>query len=174
MNCNRITVKNQVLSNTCISIELYSCLNCFISNNILKNNPVGIYISGSSNTVCKNYIEKSINAIYIIGSNNAISNNNITKNTRGIYWSGKSNTVEYNNFISNLRDAEFHMSYGSLKNKWNENYWDKSRNFPKFITGIKDVLLFEDYYWGVIILLVPWVGFDWHPAKEPYEIGLGL
>jgi len=45
------------------------------------------------------------------------------------------------------------------KNTWNQNYWNISRFFPKPIFG----RIGKNY-------LIPWLNFDWHPAKGPYEI----
>ncbi len=171
LNCDKITIQNLDLSNTTVGIELYSSSNCLISNNMLtNNNRYGIYIKGGSNTVCWNHIENCNDAIYISGSDNEISYNNIYKNSNGIFWYGQSNTVKNNNFISNLHNAKFRINYnGGLTTKWRKNYWERTRILPKAIMGKKDIFLFEFIY-SDIILPIPWISFDWHPAKEPYDI----
>ena len=176
VNCNFITVNNKNLSNTAIGIELYGSSNCLISENMIKNNSRnGIYITGSKNSICWNHIENSNDAIYMVGENNSVFQNNICKNSRGVFWYGQLNTIEKNNFILNDRDAYFHMDrYGGLKTKWDENYWGRSRIFPKVIRGIKDIFLFEDPWGNVFILPIPWIGFDKHPAQKPYDITTSL
>ena len=80
----------------------------------------------------------------------------------GIYlYNSLKNTIEKNNFIRNKKNAVFEFS---LRNKWNNNYWDDwigfrynqpiFQKFPKVIVGF------------------PWFQFDWHPAQEPYDIGV--
>jgi len=71
------------------------------------------------------------------------------------------NIIEHNNFINNKpMDAFFTITDSSLSNQWNGNYWGRPRMFPKPVIGCikKDM--------GYI----PWVNFDWHPAKEPNNI----
>ena len=171
IKCKRITVKNHDLSDTSVGIELYSCSNCLVSDNILNNNRVGVYIIGGSNTVTRNHIESNIDAIFIAGSENIISFNNIIKNSNGIFWVGRTNNVQKNNFILNNRNAKFHMSYtGDLSIKWNQNYWGKPRILPKTIIGKKDIFLFESYWGNIYVLPIPWLAFDRNPAKKPYVI----
>ena len=51
-------------------------------------------------------------------------------------------------------------------NHFEGNYWGKSRLFPKPIIG--SIMYKKDTQAPTIVL--PWLMFDWHPAKEPYDI----
>jgi len=87
-----------------------------------------------------------------------ISFNTISNNTNGIIMlMSNYNKVYKNNFNNNTKDAYF---YGfSLLNRWNGNFWDKSNSSPYIIFG--------NFGW-----VLPWINFDWHPAQEPYDIGV--
>ena len=79
-----------------------------------------------------------------------------------------------NNFINNFVNARFSyliigalsfgFEYKSLRYirstiKWDGNYWNKPRSFPKPIFGRLPPSGF-----------IPWFNFDWNPAKKPYNI----
>ena len=69
----------------------------------------------------------------------------------------------------------------NLLNRWNNNYWDDWNGFgPKPIKGkiaflVRPLYLNLETYEYVPILIpffrgIPFYNFDWHPAKEPYDI----
>ena len=75
----------------------------------------------------------------------------------GIYLSDSPyNNINYNNFYQNIVDVSFQYPIG---NNWNHNYWNIPRVLPKLIIG-------TIYYY------IPWINFDWHPAREPYDISI--
>ena len=148
------------------------CEGNIISGNIISSNKnVGIGIispgggadtpnDGPINTlVVGNIITDNIRGISIQNSNdNCISQNNITNNIDGVnIYKSLNNTVEANNFQKNIRQASF---VGLDKNLWKNNYWGKPLSRPKIIFGKI----------GRFLNLIPWVNFDWHPAKEPNDI----
>jgi parallel beta-helix repeat protein len=170
---------------------LVSSHNCLISNNTFSSNKQhGIFLThSSSNNISKNNISdntyygitfdtsnnntifwNSINSnknigIYIHSSsnNNTVLSNNIKENgnIKGLGGSilldrSSNNKIHRNNFINNVKCAYF---FDCTSNNWNGNYWDKPRLFPKIILGRK-----------IGIIWWPWFNFDWHPAKEPYDI----
>jgi len=45
-------------------------------------------------------------------------------------------------------------------NLWDHNYWNRPRLLPKLILGIKIIDEKKKIF----------AEFDWHPAKEPYDI----
>ena len=50
--------------------------------------------------------------------------------------------------------------------RWDGNYWSDYKGkgvFPKMIIG---------KFSEIIFLSFPVIIFDWHPAKEPYDIGV--
>ena len=170
---------NTINSNDNYGIYLGSSsqYNKITHNTIKSNNNDSIHLYNSDfNEITYNEISNNDDGIYLLGSSyNTISKNNITENNDGIYlifcidWFYKTqslgNTIIQNNFFRNKRHA---FCGGDWSNTWVENYWSKSRYFPKLIFG--KILLSEHYL--IIPLIVPWINFDWHPAKEPYDIGV--
>jgi len=56
------------------------------------------------------------------------------------------------------------MVNNSFRNQWNNNYWDDYLGFgPKVIPG-------KIHIPQIPSLTIPWFNFDWHPAKEPFDI----
>ena len=45
---------------------------------------------------------------------------------------------------------------------------------PKIISGILQIPIGWPQYPGeeVKVVNIPWINIDWHPAKEPYDIGV--
>ena len=152
-------IQENYVTNCYRGISLKSSLHWTIINNtIINNDNAGIYLFGGKGCSCHN-----ITIIGNIISNNEIGiqsnepgintiiRNDIRNNQLGVgmYDSG---SIKENNFIGNTRPAVF----CSLSN-WRGNYWDKPRLLPKPI-------------FGTIFIFIPWVQFNWHPAKEPYDI----
>jgi len=167
-----------------------------ILNNDLSNNLIGIIIAGSSNNIfswnninCKNYgihlknsqnihisANNDIHNNLIVGGDyglyltegsteNMFSFNEITGTTYGVYLIDKSsrNTFTKNNFLDNMESyAFFELRLLYQNNLWEENYWGASKILPKVIFGRT----------GIFLMKIPWFNFDWHPASEPYNIGV--
>ena len=147
-----------------------------IKNNIITDNSLGINSIDSPVTIENNEINSNkIYGIYISHyflqpyAKITIDSNNIEGNLYGLFISGVRNypiTVCKNNFIKNTYNSIF---VNSLLIKWSYNYWDDWKGFgPKPIMGY----LFS--YWGVTGYGIRWYNFDWHPAKEPYDISMGV
>ena len=78
------------------------------------------------------------------------------------------NTIVKNNFLDNERDAFFRNSRfisNFISNRWNQNYWNRPRIFPKLIFG--KIRTSSTYIPHIL-----WINIDWNPAKEPYDIGV--
>jgi parallel beta-helix repeat protein len=87
--------------------------------------------------------------------NNTVYKNIIKQNTVGILLEYSSlNKINCNNFYENILDASFRMSSWT---NWNNNYWGRTRIFPKPIFG----------FWLFSFVIF---NFDWLPAKEPSDI----
>ena len=155
-------VFNNNISNNNYGISVVSCINCMANyNNIyqnnINNNSYGIFVYSEN---CGELVE------------NNISNNNIIDNVEGISMDScggfligsyiTHNTFSNNNFIRNNNSAYFEYTIPNRCNLWFGNYWDKARLVPKPIIG--KIWIFS--------LLVPWITIDWHPASEPYDIGV--
>ena len=184
----RIIENNQIYSNDVAGIIAYSSNNT-IRDNTLWSNGGGyqnchIYIHGSQNIISGNIINNSVgNGIRIkqgvsnsvVGNTvsnckvgislsrmsvrNNISSNFLNNNGRGVflYTGSLQNMINKNNFIDNEMNAGFVTM--AVYNQWDENFWDKPRYLPYPVIG------------RLVLFIIPWVNFDWHPAQEPYDIG---
>jgi len=95
--------------------------------------------------------------------------NNLQHNSYGIsiYWS-LFTSVSKNNLIGNGHQAYF---FNGILTRWNSNYWDDYLGFGgKYIGGILYMEFWSGDPWNPKQIQIPWVQFDWHPAKEPYDI----
>lgn len=157
-------------------------------NNVTRNS-IGIYIGGRT-TIRNNFIANNyFLGMMISGSLNKIRNNHFINNGKysmygdptgaaiGLYESYFS-FFENNHFENNVYAFQIGMGYGNFIrennfinsqekdvffinafNIWSRNYWNESRDTPKAIPGF-------------IYFPIPWIQFDWRPAKEPYDITL--
>ena len=144
------TISNNLIENA-LGIGLVVCYwshNTTVYGNIIRNNKMG-GIRGRhffGNVIYENVIE-----------NNSLFGIRIVNESAD-------NCIERNNFHHNKPlDAFFDISSPSLSNFWDGNYWSRPRLLPKIILGY--IRFNMDSYIGI-----PWFAFDWHPAKEPYEI----
>ena len=147
-------------------------------NNICENGFIGAFINDEFNlnkfsSVYKNTISNNGFDTYIpfhggimlqeCSNNVYIKNNIISLNSGyGIFLiNAFNNNIIENNFIDNEYSSSFLYDYKPYGNTWDGNYWDKPRYLPKAILGV----IFNEK-----IGFIPWVEFDFHPAKEPYDI----
>jgi len=131
-----------------IGISRDEMTNVLVHNNVISENgnliefSAGIYISTHSSITIKH---------------NMISSNE----KYGIYLAHSfGHNILENNFINNEKEAFFTFYTGDQSNTWDRNYWDRPRVFPKVIFGKMETKL----GW------IPWIEFDWHPSKKPYDI----
>jgi len=162
---NNNIIRNNISNNGDGIILELSNNNTIAYNNISYNQDDGIYVYyySSSNTIANNIMSNhQIDGIWLDGasSNNNIISNFISNNRDyGIYISrdSRKNKIHQNNLVNNTINAYFtSLSY---LNHWVENYWDDW-------FGIGPKIIF-----GRVFEFIIWVNFDWHPAKEPYDIG---
>jgi len=160
VGCERITIKNLNVSNTCCAIHLLFCNECTVEENILESNSYGIEMySCKKNLIEKNKIFNSAHdGVSLWDSYKNILKENTFKNSRrGITLARGSsmNRILSNNFMENEMHAIF---YSSFQNWWLRNYWDNWKlPLPKPISGT---------FFGF-----PWIQFDWMPRVMPYEDG---
>jgi hypothetical protein len=154
-----------------------------ILHNVISGPDIGIVGGGASDIIgneishCSSY---GIMLMVLKDSIITINNNNFIHNKKHAEFScecsiGKED--ESSDRLRSLRVNEFlpchqmNLPLQTLWNKgritWNHNYWDNWRGIgPKMITG---TLLVESP--RILVLPLPWLNFDWFPAKEPYDIG---
>jgi len=182
-----------------IFVDEILCYGTTISNNKIVDNSYGINIDllglyhskkHPKHIISGNFISNNIHGISCNQNynyhDNIISNNSIgliTKCGGGVKRNTFENNsklglnvifpssivIEENNFINNSRDASFYklliFPFYIFFSPWNRNYWDDLKNSPYLIFG----------YGGLLFSLIKiYNSFmcDWHPAKEPYDIGV--
>jgi len=140
-----------------------------LSQNILINCSTGITIGhGSQNTIERNSIQKGDCGIDVHSGPNNITHNNVKDfSLHGISISGVRNTVRENNFLKNSPHTyiEFAFFDEGYHTQWLHNYWGRPRYLPYKINGY-----IYDFLFYTTVIHIPWINFDWHPAKEPYDI----
>jgi hypothetical protein len=171
---------NNIISSS-IGIDIKFGENNNISANIIKDCNTGIEISwySNNNVITRNNLINNTWGITtgFFSINDIISYNNITHSYYGLIAHNCFNyKITNNNFMNNFVNARygylligvisFGFEFKSLRYirstiNWNGNYWGRPRSIPKPIFG----RLPPSGY-------IPWVSFDWHPAKEPYDIDL--
>ena len=177
-----VNIEHNVISNESIGIRLWSN-NGKILNNTIKDNEEGIFIYGNNNLISDNIIlnnkggEEKGYGIYINGVNNIATRNHLAYNYYGIKIEAENgNEITKNNFIGNVRHVNLKGSLRGYNNHWDKNYWSGS-----LFRGLLPKLLFGIGFGmvpipgpGDLIFWIPWfsieIQFDWHPAKEPYDI----
>ncbi len=156
-----------------------------VSNNIIDDFLVGIICLGEAEII-QNQIMNNYYGIIVDGENQQIEKNNFIENTIHANFLYDINLINLNKtmirspYLFHYMDL-FSKNIGSQDGysnivffgKWNNNYWDNKIGIgPKFISGTISLgFIFRDEY-NVYSLRIPWLNFDWHPAKEPFEIGL--
>ncbi len=169
------TIKRNDLSGLHWAICLDGAVATDFFSNKLTDNFIGINLWPESRS---NLIHDNI----IIGNNigvasgfsylNSIYHNNISENIEGIVLlEGGLTLITMNNICNNSNAASF-KECGTTK--WKENYWGEALFKPKRIDGTIKIFIGGDWYgrwlWEPRYLEFPWIQFDWHPAKKPYDI----
>jgi len=173
---NNITISQNIICNNGDSaICLYIGDHNQIFDNILRNNEYGIAIQYSDdNEIHDNQIinNKKFGILLEYNRNNRIFSNNISENNVGVALYHETLTViTKNNIYDNLVNNYFE---GIGANKWKKNYFGSTTFGPKLIGGKIQILVgwqisFEGWL-DPVYKYIPWIQFDWNPAKEPYDI----
>jgi len=163
-----IIVENDVTNNNNCGIVLIGSTLTSVSDNYVNGQPfngIGLGQGSEKNTISRNtIINNAYSGIRVISSlDNTILENLLEGNLVGVRLEYSSdNNIIRNTFLesSERKALFFGDSISHRRNTWDENYWERSRLLPKPIFGRM----------GKLLLLIPLVAFDWHPAKEPYDI----
>jgi len=144
-------------------ITLRSVKNTVISKNNITGTTYGVETEETSNiTISENHFTTNHISINIVSSSDTVvSENSIDNNINGIRLQNSLKTeIRCNNFKDNTqRNALFSDCNNTV---WDSNYWNRPHILPK--------ILFGKIIHGNIT--IPWINIDWHPAKEPYDIGV--
>jgi parallel beta-helix repeat protein len=106
VNCNKITIQNQILTNTSYAIELYNSEECNIKDNVLSNNTVDIYLGESNNNeVVNNSVDArdfySVRLYYSNGNNISENKVNGILDTSAIFVEYSNANIISGNILSN-------------------------------------------------------------------------
>lgn len=159
---DNVNISHNVFSDNAHGIHpYYYHKNLIISDNMFINNTNGFTIVGCTNAEIYQNIFIGNNwgmSVYLSSFCTIYHNHIVGSKNCGIRLYGESrfNTIHENNFINNSRNAYFFLF--SPLNKWDGNYWNEPRTTPVPIFG------------SVGLVFPSWINFDWHPAKEPYDI----
>ena len=166
---DKTSISHNIIINNDKGIKSSYSKNVNITGNIISKNNYGITFYRTYDSIIKgNHIlsNKKIGILFTVATmpglgsdNNIVSYNIIQKSTIGVYLETVSNNdIINNNFYCNVINA-FFVGAGVvwLANYWDGNYWNLPRVLPKPI-------------FGILMAPIPFVKFDWHPAKEPYDI----
>ena len=177
---NNIIERNYITENFPAGLFLEFADNNTIRNNIITNNgEQGILLySSSGNKVYNNYL--SHNGQKLLGpfghagvgvsssKDNIIEKNSFKRNTYGVFVHATTDTyVRCNNFLGNIRKEAYGIF--TFSTEWENNYWKRPRILPKPILIIKEIVYLPPPFWEIKLHRVQ---FDWHPAMQPYDIGV--
>jgi len=130
-----------------------------IHNNLFTQNNDGLYIHWSNNNEITSNVfrDNSDDGIEMEASKYSQVENNIFEENKGygLYLRAAShqNNITHNDFINHNTHVYFD---GSLKNKWQGNYWDDS-----------NWIILKPIKGQIDIYDIPWINFDLFPSLEP-------
>ena len=184
------TIKNSSRSKinwdyaTGIGIQLLAATFCIISDMIITNTDIGIYLLNYiwdeftySNTLSQNiFIKNKYGVALDWGSGYTTIVNNVFR----LNWYGiiiittNYNTIMKNNFLWNFRSVLLRPDViwpdgdpldEINHNKWSMNYWGRPQYLHLILGRARVVYDHASWY-------VRYTEVDWNPVKEPYDIGV--
>ena len=185
-------ISHNIFSNNYVGIFVYQSDNNIIYQNIISNGWIGISIESDSGYIF--ILENSIisNNLGIVTYQDTrhiiVAYNFILDNNEGIFFSGALSTIMRNTISNNLYGITSHSN--AFNDVWGNNIMNNTVN-ARYKYGIREAFrlfgktIWIGNYWGIlkqrpvpiwggigiIFCLIPWFPqFDWHPAKEPYDI----
>ncbi len=164
-------------------IMIQSGISTTIIDNTITNCLVGIdYDQGSQGNISYNKIQGCDNGMQIVEprSSNLVSKNAFRNNHFGLYTDIKVGTVKItcNNFMNNTKPIVFQQTFPirrqTPKNPiFDSNFYDDWRGVgPKILVGLTLLFVFPPIPFYGIPFYIPCLYCDWHPAQEPYDIGV--
>jgi len=152
-----------------------------ICHNIVSNNEEGIN-AGHNYSIYENRISNnSIGIFAAAGYLNFIHHNQIIFNDIGIkIFNFQKAHIYKNNFILNKNHASIsrvgllseRKILRTAKQNWSNNYWGRPRLLLKPVIGLELLLIYTwfKFLFVIPIAVIPYVEFDLHPARIPYDI----
>jgi parallel beta-helix repeat protein len=159
---NRNTIQKNRITKGIDGIHIYftSSDNMIISNQIDNTSDgISFWCETQRNNVSLNQFEYNGVAVDFFdgATDNIVFQNYFEKNDVGVAvrWRSELNKIFCNTFMKN-KISSFYFLYLKNTNVWDNNYWSIPRITPKLVFGLTFVS--------------PYLTFDKHPAREPYDI----
>jgi parallel beta-helix repeat protein len=166
-----------------VTHRFWTILNIF-GNIITDCSRAGIYFDDTRQNISGNTIRRCGTGIvlYPAGTHNIIYGNDIDNCPVAVRSMYGTNTITKNNFKNySLLGSWFELDiylylpgagvlfYLTQKDTWVGNYWDSWKGIgSKNILGKLTIGRYIFYF--PLVITIPWVEHDWHPATEPYDI----
>jgi len=155
-------ISYNLISNCSIGVDMDSCKNMVVSNNVIKDCGTGIESEAINSTIFRNEIRNCGCGVDILLNSDT-----------GI--------VKHNNFINNTQDVTFFQWFPIRRHRllnliFIRNYYDSSQGkIIKFINGTAIIFFIPipappPILIYIIPITMPWICWEWFPAKEPYNI----
>ncbi|DAC71768.1 MAG TPA: hypothetical protein DSN98_08665 [Thermoplasmata archaeon] len=182
---DNITVDNNIFIENYIGVDFYDSSNITFFNNVIFDNNVGCHTPDKPNCfVHDNFFLNNTYGIQMWYGSPIIEYNELKGNKQAIDAYLSQGKVRFNNFIDNQLDVERvdisitpigFIQFLLHKPIWDGNYWqDWNLPLPKPMLGIARVyIIFRLPPFNPTMLplgIYPFILYDWHPAKEPYNI----
>jgi parallel beta-helix repeat protein len=177
-DAENIRIINNNISNCKNGINIDFSMNFLTKGNVITDcRDCGIFFYGPifNRNFSGNRIRNCEFGIEFGGRNNKFYDNDFENCSLGIRCSGSGNIFTRNNFKNYSQNYNpfngswfYRFFLYPTKNIWFGNYWDTWEGpGPKTILG--------SYVIGYRLipnmpLFIPWIAFDWKPAKEPFDI----
>ena len=134
------------------------------SNRFSANLQRQLYLGGAlGGSITHNVFENSSEGIELFLCEGVlITENSISNHT--LYPLLADHSFYVNVTRNNFKNNNPHLYFWDSTLLWNQNYWGRPMILPKPIIGMRSTNVFNHF------VNFPVVNFDWHPAKEPYDI----
>jgi len=138
-----ITIKNNIIKDNNIGIQISSSSRNQIYENVISSNYIGIQLFYSSiNVICRNFISNNTDGIdvFYYSISNIFYENVIYRNTWGVYLSffSNNNVFYHNNFMKNVYDVHVEQTVNTWCYNNEGNYWDSYEGKDSDKNGIGD------------------------------------
>lgn len=163
-NSSDVNITGNIISNNgYIGLFVYAH-RCIVSLNTITGNTIGILAFPDpigDVIIFGNIVDSNCVGIDIAALNVSVFRNEISANLRGVRITESINvSIFENNFRRNENPPTF-VQLDRRAAKWNRNYWNRPRLFPRLIFGMRYLGEGKTIYW---------INIDWRPAFKPNEI----
>ena len=197
--CENVTITRNEINNAGLAIQTSGDQHFIISSNIVHKGELqisGSYFTVINNTIDNvsygiEYDEVAFGncsfnkvtgcsyglIITLPGESNFIFKNEFRNNNVGVYTLIEYGAVKIkcNNFINNSRDITFGQLFPIHRQTpinpiFNKNYYDNWKGTGPMVLWGRSVIFAIPFLYFPILITIPGIYCDWHPAQKPYDI----